>query len=430
MHWSAAASSGRADDAGPTLEDTFIPAGESPPPDLTYRQPLEPAFQVAAPDTPLELLKPIADFHAGLHGRDWARMASSYPYLDRTTEERAHQLRDQYLSHDFGRWVYVRRVDSWWCEGDRACVVVRGVEHTMPEGDKPARNEETVVTYGLRRFEDRWIIATWSQGWPRYGSVPKLPGGQSWRDIWALRSNGEESRRSGVNADDHTFTPGPKPNTVRAADGTVLTAPEGWALVPPGDAALTRRVKEAGSHWVVQEKKGRKTFSRGVWAPAATIDRIRAELEAERATEGYAKRKQADAHRRDKAQDEYVEDFFRAVLAVLAFHPNYADLAARLGRAVTAHATPVGSGTVARTKRIPVEQRAEAAVIAWLRHQTTGYDGMVIPRVKGKRREVRRMLARRSQELLARYRRGEPVPEGCPLRKALAGPADASRLSS
>ena len=72
--------------------------------------------------------------------------------------------------------------------------------------------------------------------------------------------------------------------------------------------------------------------------------------------------------------------------------------------------------------RIPVERRAEAAVFAWLRHQTTGYDGMAIPRVKGKRREVRRMLARRSQELLARYLRGEPVPEGCPLRKALMNP--------
>ncbi len=32
-------------------------------------------------------------------------------------------------------------------------------------------------------------------------------------------------------------------------------------LLPPGDAALTRRVKEASDHWVVQEKKGRKTFS-------------------------------------------------------------------------------------------------------------------------------------------------------------------------
>jgi hypothetical protein len=211
------------------------------------------------------------------------------------------------------------------------------------------------------------------------------------------------------------------PHTVRAADGSILSPPDGWALLPSGDAALTRRVKEAGEHWVVQEKRGRKIFSRGVWAPAATLDRIRAELEAERATASYAKRKEADARRRDKAQIECVEEFFGAVLAFLAFHPTYAKLADRLARAVTDHATPVGSGTVARTKRIPVEQRAEAAVIAWMRHRTTGYDGMAIPRTKGKRREVRRMLAVRSQELLARYRCGEPLPEGCPLRKALAG---------
>jgi hypothetical protein len=218
-----------------------------------------------------------------------------------------------------------------------------------------------------------------------------------------------------------TFTTGPTPNTVRAADGTVLPAPPGWELLPPGDAALTRRVKEAGDHWVMREKKGRKTFSRGVWASAATIDRVRAELQAERSTEGYARRKEADGRRRDKVQAEYVEDFYGAVVTFLAFHPDHAELAARLARAVTVHATPVGSGTVARTKRIPVERRAEAAVIAWMRHQTTGYGGMAIPKVKGKRREVRRLLARRSQELLGRYRRGEPVPEGCPLKKALAG---------
>ena len=75
------------------------------------------------------------------------------------------------------------------------------------------------------------------------------------------------------------------------------------------------------------EKKGRKVFSRGVWAPAATIDKIRAELEAERSTEGYAKRKDADARRRDKAQAEYVEDFYGAVVAFLAFHPAHADFA-------------------------------------------------------------------------------------------------------
>jgi len=216
-----------------------------------------------------------------------------------------------------------------------------------------------------------------------------------------------------------TFAPGPTPNTVRSAGGQVLTAPADWMLLPPGDATLTRRVKAAGEHWIVQENKGRKTFCRGVWAPAATVERIRAELTAERSTQGFVKKKEADARRREKAQAAYVEDFLATVVKFLAFHPNHADLADRLARAVTAHATPVGSGTVARTKRIPVERRAEAAVIAWMRHQTTAYDGMVIPRIRGKRREVRRMLARRSQELLHRYRRGEPVPDGCPLQKSL-----------
>jgi hypothetical protein len=180
-------------------------------------------------------------------------------------------------------------------------------------------------------------------------------------------------------------------------------------------------VKAAGEHWVVQEKKGRKVFSRGVWAAATTIAKIRAELAAERSTEKYAKRKEADAQRRNKAQTEYVEDFYGAVVAFLAFHPKHAEVANQLARAVTEHATPVGSGTVARTKRIPVEQRAEAAVIAWMRHQTSAYESMKIPRVKGKRREVRRMLAQRSQELLSRYRRGEVVGEECPLGRALLG---------
>jgi hypothetical protein len=218
------------------------------------------------------------------------------------------------------------------------------------------------------------------------------------------------------------YAPDPTPATVRSPDGRVLPVPVGWVLLPPGDAALTRRVKAAGDHWVVQERRGRKVFSRGVWAPPATVDRLRADLAAERATAGFARKKEAASARRERAQAEYVEDFHAAVLAYLAFHPAHAGLAGRLARAVTAHATPVGSGTVARTRRIPVDRRAEAAVVAWLRHQTTGYDGMLIPRVKGKRREVRRLLAQRSKLLLERYRRGEPVAGDCPLRRALAGP--------
>lgn len=223
----------------------------------------------------------------------------------------------------------------------------------------------------------------------------------------------EESRQA--------YAPGPAPRTVRGADGKVLTVPEGWILLPPGDPGLTRRVKAAGDYWAVQEKKGRKVFSHGLWAPPETIERIRADLSVERADPGYVRRQESAARRREAAQDEYIEDFAGAILKYLAFHPRHAAIAERLARAVTDHATPVGSGTVARTQRIPIEKRAEAAVIAWLRHQATGYDSMTIPRIKGKRREVRRELARDSVELLARYRRGEPSLETCPLARALAG---------
>ena len=222
---------------------------------------------------------------------------------------------------------------------------------------------------------------------------------------------------------DNKFFPGPKPGTVRLSDGLVLRVPEDWVLLAPGDAALTRRVKGAGDHWVVQEKKGRRTFSRGVWAPAATVDRIRTDLEAERATDAYAKRRQADVRRREKAQGEYVDHFLGAVVAFLNFHSDHRLLAQQLAQVVTKHATPVGSGTVARTLRIPVERRAEAAVVAWLRHHTTAYDSMIIPHVKGKRREVRRLLAERSRQLLSRYRQGERPSKDCPLQRAFAKPA-------
>ena len=189
----------------------------------------------------------------------------------------------------------------------------------------------------------------------------------------------------------------------------------------PGDAGLTRRVKLAGPSWTVQEKRGRRVFSLGVWAPAASIAAIVAELREERSTDAYLKRRTADAARRQRKQTEYVEDFRGAVVKFLRFAPIYSQLAERLADAVAAHATPVGSGTVARTQRIPIEQRAKAAVIAWLRHQTTEYDEMKIARVKGKRREVRRNLAGKSQQMLEAYRAGKAIAaEDCVLRKALA----------
>ncbi len=217
------------------------------------------------------------------------------------------------------------------------------------------------------------------------------------------------------------FAPGPRDNVLRTADGALVSVPKDWRRLPPGDATLTRRVKSAGEHWVVQETRGKRIYSHGVWAPSATIQRTRAELAVERSTPAYAQQQAALARRRDRVQAAYVEEFAAAIVQFLKFPPQHAETANQLAQAVAAQATPIGSGTVARTKQIPLARRASVAVFAWLRHHTTGYDWMPIPNQKAKRQAVRRDMAIRSRRLLERYRQGAPVAAGCPLQLAFKG---------
>ena len=211
-----------------------------------------------------------------------------------------------------------------------------------------------------------------------------------------------------------------------APDGRRFSPPADWACLPPGDAALTRRVKEAGASWSVIEKKGRKAFSKGLWAPATTIEAVRASLAVERSTDAYQLKRSSDVARRERVQAEYVVSFESEVEAFLAFSTERQPLARVIAQRVAAHATPVGSGSVARTKRISVAERAEAAVIAWMRHQTTAYDSHSIPRVAGKRREVRRELAQLSRAVLDRHRRDVPHEiSGCPLCAAIVASVNA-----
>lgn len=221
-----------------------------------------------------------------------------------------------------------------------------------------------------------------------------------------------------------TVSPGPRERTVRTQEGDILDVPDDWMLLPPGDAMLTRRVKKLGACWTVKEKKGRRMFSRGVWAPGRRIERLRAEVGATKSSADYARKQQAAKKRRDTEHRLYVKTFEAEVSTFLAFHECHAAIGQRLAKAVTEHATPVGSGTVARTQRIPVSERAEAAVIAWLRHQTTAYDSLSVARIKGERRRVRAQLAKESRRLLRAYRNGEQVaPADCPLQRALSGAA-------
>lgn len=201
--------------------------------------------------------------------------------------------------------------------------------------------------------------------------------------------------------------------------GESLVPPANWSFLPAGDAGITRKVTSLKQFWRVEVKKGRRTISLGIWAPTTTILQAQQEVQAVRLTDEYKKKRVSDLNRREKKQEQYDAEFCGAVESYLNFGENYKDQERKLARAVTVHAIPVGSGTVARTQMIPIEERAAHAVIAWMRHQTTVYDHLKIARIKGERRAVRRELAQQSVTLLANYREGKSIPADCPLQKAL-----------
>jgi len=170
-------------------------------------------------------------------------------------------------------------------------------------------------------------------------------------------------------------------------------------------------------------------MSRGVWASKIDILAAVAEIEAKRTAPGYQRQQQRRQLTKETKHQAYVLQFHGEVLGFLGFHQRYAELAEILADRVTSLATPVGSGTVARTERIPLADRARAAVIAWLRHQATDYERMTIARVKGRRREVRRQLAGISLELLVPYRQGRDIPQGCRLFQVIGSNSDSSATS-
>lgn len=177
----------------PCEEDTFIPAAESPPPDRTYRPPQEPAVDWQATNARKELLQPLSDWFEGRMQGDWLRVAYAQPHLDYSSAEWAAKLEER-TQFDFGRWDYARQIDEWWIEGMYAEVAVRGVEHTMPNEDSPGSNVETVWNFKLRMREGRWIIRTYCQEWPPYGSAPMKPlSEKAWLSGW--RSGSVKSQR-------------------------------------------------------------------------------------------------------------------------------------------------------------------------------------------------------------------------------------------
>jgi hypothetical protein len=151
--------------------------------------------------------------------------------------------------------------------------------------------------------------------------------------------------------------------------------PEGWEFLAAGDNFVTRRVKASGVYWTLWLPRGRHRAHRrkiGVLAPRVTIDAARAEAVA--TAERRAARRVVNTSARQRAEERYRVELAAAVRAWLDFAPAHADLAVEIADGVAEHAAVVGSGRVGRTRTLSLEERAQLAARAFIRHRFTDYE--------------------------------------------------------
>jgi Uncharacterized conserved protein (DUF2293) len=153
-----------------------------------------------------------------------------------------------------------------------------------------------------------------------------------------------------------------------------LEIPDGWEYLPAGDAFLTRTVKAAGVYWLCWRPRSRNSPHRrlqGLWAPAAAIraaeDRAKQTAAKRAATRAQSQRSRA------RHEQRYRDQLRQAILGFLDFSPTHAGLAEQIAADTAAHAAVVGSGRVGRTQLLSLEQKAELAARAHIRHRYTSY---------------------------------------------------------
>lgn len=187
-----------------------------------------------------------------------------------------------------------------------------------------------------------------------------------------------------------------------------IDTPAGWDSQEPGNPFITRRVKLMGPYWVALRARKGHTETLGILAPAANIEAAtRLAEETEAARSAARTRSQGQRIRRETA---YRQLFADAVLRYLDFAPRYQALALKIAKAVADRATAVGSGRVGRTAKLTLEDKAELAARAYIRHRYTKYEDRARDGLFDLDREVHLVIRDGSQEevdeFLEKHRRG------------------------
>ncbi|MEU3313929.1 DUF2293 domain-containing protein [Streptomyces sp. NPDC006662] len=169
--------------------------------------------------------------------------------------------------------------------------------------------------------------------------------------------------------------------------------------LPRGDAALTRRAREASSlsAVVVRRHRGRRRYERqGLLVEDAAL--ARAERACLADADARARRRERDRLRRAAEDVRFTAAFAAEILRLFPGCPP------ERARAIAAHASVRGSGRVGRTAagRALDEQAVSMAVRAAVRHTDTEYDALLMAGVH--RFEARAGLAARIDAILDGWR--------------------------
>ncbi|MFF4579047.1 DUF2293 domain-containing protein [Streptomyces sp. NPDC001389] len=171
--------------------------------------------------------------------------------------------------------------------------------------------------------------------------------------------------------------------------------------LPRGDAALTRRAREASSlsAVVVRRHRGRRRYERqGLLVEDAAL--ARAERACLADADARARRRERDRRRRAAEDVRFTAAFAAEILRLFPGCPP------ERAQAIAAHASVRGSGRVGRTAagRALDGQAVSMAVRAAVRHTDTEYDALLMSGVH--RFEARARLAARIDAILDGWRAG------------------------
>ena len=154
-----------------------------------------------------------------------------------------------------------------------------------------------------------------------------------------------------------------------------IETPPGWELLPRGDTFLTRRVKAAGPYWLAWSPRSANP------SPSTRHRRARAKVRHRRSpsrSRGHRhparRQRSSGAKQRDRQEATYRSELAAAIVVYLDFAPRHAQLANEIAERAATRAGEVGSGRVGRTRLLTLEQRAELAARADIRHNHTSYE--------------------------------------------------------